>query len=131
RERPRLFPSLLTSTALPPDGMGFLPFLSKDEVNHCILVLTALCLIGTVFAFASLFILSSIKRSRSERKAKVNPPPASIPHSVAVTVSPTDKNQVSIKIGEEMEYIDDRNTNVVSSTVQIASIHESPAPANL
>eukprot|EP00080_Pristionchus_pacificus_P017206 PDM77226.1 hypothetical protein PRIPAC_43138 [Pristionchus pacificus] len=71
--------------------MGFLPSLSRYDVNHCIIVLTIVCVIGTVFAFASLFIVSSIQKSRSEKKNKTpNSPTAPIP-PVSVTVSSTDK----------------------------------------
>lgn len=150
--------------------MGALPYLSKDDVNHCILVLTGVCLIGTVLAFASLFIVSSIKRwgrwrhRRDQRSIKpyssdraviertrlatalllplLHPfLPSQSPYHLLtskltssnfnINNNPPFRNQVSIKIGEEIEYIDDRNTNVVSSAVQIASIHDSPAPANL
>ncbi|GMT09042.1 hypothetical protein PFISCL1PPCAC_339, partial [Pristionchus fissidentatus] len=112
-------------------GMGIIPVLSRDDFNCGLIVITASCITAAILALVWLLVFDQIRDKCRKKNSKGKDNSSTTIPPVSVTVSTTDKNQVSVKIGDEMEYIDDRNTNVVSSTVQISSIHDSPPPANL
>jgi|UniRef100_A0AC35FB33 heme/copper-type cytochrome/quinol oxidase subunit 2 len=90
--------------------------MTKDEMNISFLIFTA-----CVFAFAILCVIcvfcgiKCCRKKRNSRANEQNNPLIVTTKAAPIAVDTTD-----------LDYIDSRDTKVISSTVQVRSLHNSP-----